>query len=515
MPVPSVKGYMPLSVTLRSQVCDEQGVGQWPMWNRYDSIKGIVDQYIDEPYRDFLALPYYDIDKQKAEEYFYWYTPRTDTSFIRLNKAGDDYDYYKQLLNKTISHYYTVIDQLKKVEKVEEANFLQLALKYAGESDSNVYCGNARVVATVWGMRFRDGHGLGESVLVSELFPDKEIHTVRYDIGEYGSTQNQTILKKSHGTNIYPHQVPLVEANDGYEFIGWDNEPVGAEVTKDLLFVAQYKKTKAEAPQPPIPPRDEPLTTDISAVEDNMHTVRFLLPNHQIISELLVKHGSQLNSAQIPPLPEFEGTKCTAWDTNPIGTKINSDRDFIAKAPEKNGCLGAILNWLLLLLGFLLIFLLLWCFVSGKCLFNLCGCDCEDTVYVIPNDEPVPVPHTGDVQILLSWSNYNDLDISCIDPYGQRIWFNHPSVPSGGELDVDMNANYPYSQNPIENIYWPTGGAPKGHYTVILNYYARHDENTLETPYVIKVKYGDKNDTYTGTLTYVSQTEDICTFIID
>ena len=58
MPAPSVKGYMALCVTPRSKVCDEQGIGQWPMWKRFDSIKAIVDQYVDEPYRSFFAMPY-------------------------------------------------------------------------------------------------------------------------------------------------------------------------------------------------------------------------------------------------------------------------------------------------------------------------------------------------------------------------------------------------------------------------------------------------------------------------
>lgn len=47
---------------------------------------------------------------------------------------------------------------------------------------------------------------------------------------------------------------------------------------------------------------------------------------------------------------------------------------------------------------------------------------------------------TGDVQISLMWNDENDLDLHCVDPYGVRIFHNHRKSPSGGELDVDMNA---------------------------------------------------------------------------
>src|SRR5690242_3755857 len=46
---------------------------------------------------------------------------------------------------------------------------------------------------------------------------------------------------------------------------------------------------------------------------------------------------------------------------------------------------------------------------------------------------------SGDVQISLAWNNNNDLDLSCIDPYGELIDGYNQSSRSGGVLDVDMN----------------------------------------------------------------------------
>lgn len=130
--------------------------------------------------------------------------------------------------------------------------------------------------------------------------------------------------------------------------------------------------------------------------------------------------------------------------------------------------------------------------------------------------EPLPpVPGTGDVQILLKWSNMNDLDISCKDPKGDVVSFQNPVVSSGGQLDIDMNAGADLSSSPIENIYWPTGGAPKGRYTVYLTYYARHDALKQVSPYEIMVKHGDKTDNYTGEMTEVGQEIQICSFTIE
>lgn len=108
-------------------------------------------------------------------------------------------------------------------------------------------------------------------------------------------------------------------------------------------------------------------------------------------------------------------------------------------------------------------------------------------------------PSTGDVQILLSWDNYNDLDLVCRDPKNELIWFKDRKAKSGGELEIDMNVNYPDNEKPIENIFWPIGKAPKGKYYISLIYYKKHI-NKDETNYKINVTYGNKVKLYTGTI---------------
>jgi subtilisin family serine protease len=124
------------------------------------------------------------------------------------------------------------------------------------------------------------------------------------------------------------------------------------------------------------------------------------------------------------------------------------------------------------------------------------------------------IPSTGDVQILLNWKNYNDLDLICTDPMGNTVWFKNKAVTSGGQLQIDMNAAAPFSKTPIENIYWPTGGAPKGTYNVYLLYYKIHEPAIDETPYTIFAKHGGKTDTIKGVIRKADSTIHICTFTL-
>jgi hypothetical protein len=120
---------------------------------------------------------------------------------------------------------------------------------------------------------------------------------------------------------------------------------------------------------------------------------------------------------------------------------------------------------------------------------------------------------TGDVQISLMWNNFNDIDLHCVDPQSERIFFGHKKSASGGELDVDMNAGGPLSREPVENIYWPSNGAPDGTYIVEVNHYAIHD-SVNATPYYIGIKVSGQTLEFRGTISY-PQTQRVHTFTLD
>lgn len=101
---------------------------------------------------------------------------------------------------------------------------------------------------------------------------------------------------------------------------------------------------------------------------------------------------------------------------------------------------------------------------------------------------------TGDVQVTLRWSGTADLDLHVTDPNGEEISFLATTSSSGGQLDVDCipgtscAADGPH----VENVFWPTGGAPSGDYSA----FARNLGET--TDFTLTVLVGGEEVTSDG-----------------
>jgi hypothetical protein len=122
---------------------------------------------------------------------------------------------------------------------------------------------------------------------------------------------------------------------------------------------------------------------------------------------------------------------------------------------------------------------------------------------------------SGDIQISLFWTNYNDLDLHCVDPMGVEIFYSHKrSEQTGGELDVDRNAGASRTAEPIENVYWPEGGAPPGIYRIYVVYYDHKPGVVDATPYSVRVLVKDRTYWFpTRTIVFAGRrrTQWICT----
>lgn len=130
------------------------------------------------------------------------------------------------------------------------------------------------------------------------------------------------------------------------------------------------------------------------------------------------------------------------------------------------------------------------------------------------DETSTPIPSSGDVEISLSWDNYNDLDLMCTDPNGEMIWFNNKTARSGGKLEIDMNVEYPGSTRPIEHIFWPSGQAVEGTYNVYVKYFRHYGQANGSSPYSVKVKYNSQVEQYEGILEKVGDVVQICSFTI-
>jgi len=117
---------------------------------------------------------------------------------------------------------------------------------------------------------------------------------------------------------------------------------------------------------------------------------------------------------------------------------------------------------------------------------------------VIPID--LTTVMTGDVQVNVHWDTPNDVDLHVVDPTGEEIFYGNTSSASGGTLDLDSNPACYIDGINNENIYWPTGQAPAGEYTVRVDFWASCDGQPVE--YRVTVVLGGTDvSTYDGSFT--------------
>lgn len=117
---------------------------------------------------------------------------------------------------------------------------------------------------------------------------------------------------------------------------------------------------------------------------------------------------------------------------------------------------------------------------------------------------------TGDIQVTLRWTSTDDLDLAVNDPNGDVVAFFSPTVPSGGQLDVDANAGCGgTTTSPIENIFWPTGEAPTGEYTLAVNLFTRCEPSNTPIAFSVRLLVRGETQTFEGV---VSDSEPTVTF---
>ena len=89
-----------------------------------------------------------------------------------------------------------------------------------------------------------------------KTLPDQipiDTFTVCFDTGNKGTINGQNKYIKYTGDNLSESEIPKIEANEGYEFTGWSEEPNNHIVLKDKVFLAQYREIL-----PPISPGSKP-----------------------------------------------------------------------------------------------------------------------------------------------------------------------------------------------------------------------------------------------------------------
>ncbi len=90
--------------------------------------------------------------------------------------------------------------------------------------------------------------------------------------------------------------------------------------------------------------------------------------------------------------------------------------------------------------------------------------------------------HDGDITVSIMWDNNDDIDLHCMTPNGNEIYFSNKTA-DGGELDVDRQVNGDDSVS-AEHIYFKEPGPGKYRFWVV-NYTDRSEGNTTVTVEIV------------------------------
>ena len=89
---------------------------------------------------------------------------------------------------------------------------------------------------------------------------------------------------------------------------------------------------------------------------------------------------------------------------------------------------------------------------------------------------------TGDLCCRLAWYNHDDLDFHMKEPGGYEIYFGNrrDKSPSGGMLDVDMNAGSGQTREPVENIFYQScKNMKEGEYKLQVHNFSKRENTNI------------------------------------
>lgn len=295
---------------------DQQGIGDDPLYNRFKSVEAVVKGHIAPQYQSFLSCPYYE------DGDIYWYGDTWNEKPRVLSElTGSDRDKYDHIKTETVKHYHEAMKGLSGLE----FQMMFGALKHI--NDDFIYCYDDKVVMVAWGMcPDPHKHSSNGSFFRQATHLDKK--KITFDLGSHGSIDTskseryQPCINREKGDRLSAADIPVVKAKEGYEFVGWEPEPIGYEVSDDFVFHAKYNKLPAPKPEPPVThPSNDTVWVTFHTGEGGM------LDGDTSIE---VPKGYTLDEIDIPETVANEGFSFSKWSPS-INMPINNDTTFTAE----------------------------------------------------------------------------------------------------------------------------------------------------------------------------------------
>ncbi len=116
----------------------------------------------------------------------------------------------------------------------------------------------------------------------------------------------------------------------------------------------------------------------------------------------------------------------------------------------------------------------------------------------------------GTLDVSLAWNGHADLDLHVLSPCGEIMFSDRTSC--GGQLDRDANnSDSRLEDRPVEHVRWDAD-LPKGHYQIVVVYFARRDAPHEPVPFTVIVRDSGQEQTYSGVLTSPDERKTVVEF---
>ncbi|TKH39066.1 hypothetical protein C1I59_07385 [Paenibacillus polymyxa] len=102
----------------------------------------------------------------------------------------------------------------------------------------------------------------------------------------------------------------------------------------------------------------------------------------------------------------------------------------------------------------------------------------------------------NEIRCSLIWEGYTDLDLHCVTPNGEHIYYGDKLSRCNGWLDIDMNGGGHREYSPVENIRWSEGEARNGTYRFYVHNYCERGKGS--TPFKVELEVNGKIYSYHG-----------------
>lgn len=304
-----------------------------PFYERYVEFENTIKKHIsDKKYHSMFAQPVFNTTNNMLD----WYVAPEFADAIRLTELNDTQEgaEYTRMKDAAIQNIKCVAADLSE----HDQKYLKCMVKYASSeySDDMVFCHDGKILFGVWGLRLVNGKSVSTAIRTD--IDDKRVYSVNYKVSGNGVLSGvKGTIKRRHGHVLNGSKdIPVVIADDGYEFSSWEPDaPHNRTVECDLTYTAVCTQIQVPVEESPIEEVLEEQTA--SPAEPTFSNVKFDAGEHgriKGIDTVRAKNGEPIPLGCVPQVKPKRGYEFTGWDID-LNQPVTGDTTYTAQYQKK------------------------------------------------------------------------------------------------------------------------------------------------------------------------------------